>query len=91
MKLLKRALLAAPCIALGFFFLFRAGGSVLGVVGMALLGYACMLTGAIILAFPLADLLAEPLGKLFYPGQRFDRPQPMYGAIRTRLNALPSN
>jgi hypothetical protein len=34
--------------------------------------------GAIIVAFPFARLIAEPAGKLFYPGQRFSRPQPAY-------------
>ena len=37
------------------------------------------LFGAIILAFPIAQLLAEPSGSLFYPTARFDRPLPMYG------------
>jgi len=78
-RLLKRTLLALPCFALGYFLLLRAGGGFLRVFALGLLGCACILIGAIILAFPLACLIAEPLGNLFYPGERFNRPLPMYG------------
>ncbi len=88
-RLFKRALLAAPCFALGYVLLLRADGSFLQVFALGLLGCACILIGAIILAFPLARLVAEPLGSLFYPGERFDRPQPMYSIPQSkRANGL---
>jgi len=37
-----------------------------------------IVAGAIILAFPLARLFAEPAGSLFYPGKRLSRAQPMF-------------
>jgi len=38
----------------------------------------CALIAAVILAQPVARLLAEPFGKLFWSAAEFDRPQPMY-------------
>lgn len=38
-----------------------------------------ILAGALIVAAPLARLLAEPLGHLLFPGKHYDRPQPIYG------------
>lgn len=34
--------------------------------------------GALVLAFPLARLLAEPAGRLYWGGEKFDKPQPIY-------------
>lgn len=51
--------------------------------GMSLPGFACLIIGAIIVAFPLARLAAESFGGLFWPNRRFDRPQPMYGGPRS--------
>jgi hypothetical protein len=48
-------------------------------VPQLLLGMACFLVAAIIIARPIARLIAEPAGNLFYPEDHFDRPQPMYG------------
>ena len=83
-RLLKRVLLAAPFVAFGYFELFRVGGGVVQVFGLSLLGFAGLITGAIIVAFPLASLVAECTGNLFWPNRRFDRPPPMYGAPRSR-------
>lgn len=58
---------------------------VVGVTG--LLSYASpafILAGAIIMASPLARLLAEPWGNLFYPTRHFDRPQPMYSIPQSK-------
>jgi len=35
--------------------------------------------GAIIIAPVIADFITEPFRAMFYPGERFDRPQPAYG------------
>ena len=39
---------------------------------------ASFLAGAVIMAPLIARLISEPFGKLFYSGEEFDRPQPMY-------------
>ncbi len=57
----------------------------IGISGWA--GFASpflVLAGGIILARPFASLLAEPFGKLFWSGERFDRPQPMYGIPQSK-------
>lgn len=85
--ILKRAVLASPFFALGYYILFRASDSGDGVVGafdLSLFGFAGIILGAIIVAFPLARLAAEASGNLFWPGKHFDRRQPMYGAPRTK-------
>lgn len=46
--------------------------------GGGLFACALIISGAIVLARPLASLIAEPSGSLFYPGKRFSRPLPMY-------------
>ena len=65
-NLLLRLLLASP-----FFYV--------GLTGAAFVASPFFtLAGAIIIAFPLARLCAEPLGSLFFPNKHFDRPQPIY-------------
>jgi len=64
-------LLVRLLIALPFFFI--------GIGGYAFIASPFFtLAGAIIIAFPLARLLAEPLGTLFFPNKHYDRPQPVY-------------
>lgn len=61
-----RILLASPFFAIGF---------------MGLLSFFSpfmIVIGAIIVAFPLARLLSEPAGELFYSNRRSSRPAPMY-------------
>jgi tetratricopeptide (TPR) repeat protein len=71
-QLKRRLLVAVPC--------FLAGGWIMAAsphlffVGLGIVG-----VGALVLAWPLAALFAEPTGSLYFPGARFDRPQPMYG------------
>lgn len=56
----------------------------LGIWGVGLLicsdfvGLIPMMAAAIILAFPVAELLAEPASGLFYPGGTPEKPPPMY-------------
>lgn len=60
----------------GSYFLYSAavsGNLFLGFVSMG-----CLIGSAVIIAPYLASLLAKPMGRLFYSGEQFDRPQPMY-------------
>jgi hypothetical protein len=80
-SLLKRVAVAGSILAIGLIILARAqaSGSPIQGMGMGLFGCACIIFGATIIAFPLARLVAEPAGNLFYPGKRSSRKQPMYG------------
>ena len=73
-KLALRCLLAAP-----FFYLGIGGKALLGGPLVAVATPFLVLAGAIIVAAPLARLLAEPLGGLFFPDKHYARPQPIYG------------
>ncbi len=65
--LLVRLLIASPFFAIGL-------------TGAAFVASPFFtLAGAIIVAKPLARLLAEPFGSLFFPNKHYDRPQPIYG------------
>jgi hypothetical protein len=66
----------------GIIMLFRADSA--HSPGGGLFACAAIIMGAVILARPLARLIAEPSGNLFYPGQRFSRPQPMYSIPESR-------
>jgi len=71
-RLLVRLLIAVP--------FFVAGKWIAGMGSFASAASPfLLLAGALIVAAPLARLLAEPLGNLLFPGKRFDRPQPIYG------------
>ena len=80
-SLLKRAAVAGPILAIGLVILYRTqvSGSPAQGAGMGLFGCAFIIIAAIILAFPLASIVAEPAGSLFYPGRCSSRKQPMYG------------
>ena len=112
-SLVFRGLFGVPSLILGVWMLFVSNP----------MGCFFIIIAAVILAKPLARLVAEPSGSLFYPRERFSRPLPIYGipaskraqklyqrgililkadedketlarmysAIRTRLNAKPSN
>lgn len=77
-RLLKRFLWAGPCFLAGFYLLHSNNPGVLCI------GMACMILGSIILAFPLAELFAEPTGNLFWPSDRYDRPQPAYSIPQSK-------
>lgn len=77
-RLFKRFLLAALFFLAGFYLLYQ------GNIGFSFFGFAAFIVGAIILAFPLAELLAEPTGNLFWPGARFDHPQPAYSIPQSK-------
>ena len=85
-SLLRRGLIAVPFFLLGYFLLFRAGGvgSLIGAYAMGLMGCAGIIAGAIAVAPALARLIAEPTGRLYWPGEEFDGPQAMYGVPQSR-------
>ena len=70
----KRGLPAAACFFMGTAILLRAI-----VVPQMLLGFLFYLIAAIVVAGPIAQWLAEPIGSLFWPRRYFDKPQPIYG------------
>jgi tetratricopeptide (TPR) repeat protein len=84
LSLLKRAPIAVLFLLIGILILFRAGGDLLQAFAMSLLGCASIIVAAIILAFPLARLIAESSGNLFWPGTQFFRPQPVYGIPQSK-------
>ena len=85
-SLLIRSAVATPFLASGLVILSRAGGSDSALQGYAvgLFGCASVILGAVILAFPLARLIAEPAGSLFYPIKRSSKPAPMYGIPQSK-------
>lgn len=46
--------------------------------GIGLIAIVLLLSGAIIIAFPIARWISRPAGNLLYPDEEFDRPQPMF-------------
>ena len=86
-KAIRKSLWRQCLISLPFFlaafalFSGARGGSALGPL---LVASACLITGAIIVAIPVARLLAQPATGLFFPNDHFDKPQPIYGIPRTR-------
>jgi hypothetical protein len=69
----KRLVVAIPCFLLGI-------GIALSVDAYGLLfALPFFLAAGIIMAPLISAFAAEPLRGLFYSGERFDRPQPMYG------------
>ncbi len=83
---LKRSIPAALFFGLGCYLLHKGNQSNAGwaTVGFFLPGLTAFIMGAIILAFPLAALFAEPTGNLFWPSERFDRPQPAYSIPQSK-------
>ena len=73
--LLRRGVPAAILLGLGIGTLLGAGA----VVPQMLLGFLFFLVAAILVAGPVARLLAEPTGGLLLPRRYYDKPQPMYG------------
>jgi hypothetical protein len=68
-SLTLRGILGVPLFIGGTWMLFRGNP----------LGCALIIVAAVVLAGPIARLIAEPSGSLFYPNLRADRPGPVYG------------
>ena len=77
-RYLMRFILAALFFWLGWYFLIH------GNIGGAFIGCAAFIMGAVIVAAPLAELIAEPAGNLFWPSARYDRPQPAYSIPQSK-------
>lgn len=71
------ALFATPVFALAYWRLATVDSGLVA-AGQLLIGMALMLLGAVILGWPIARLLAESWGSIYYSSGRFDRPQPIY-------------
>ena len=82
-SILKRAVPAVAVGGLGWWLLANASGG-WGATPRLLFGMACIVATAIIMAPPVARLVAEPSGSLFYPGGRFSRPQPVYSIPQSK-------
>lgn len=82
-SILKRSLLALPLFVLGSCLMSRAEGDMLSGFATAAFGAAALVAGAIVLAFPLARLIAEPFGNLFYPSRRLGK-QPQYSIPQSK-------
>jgi hypothetical protein len=75
-------LLALPFVAIAWFLFATTVGDTNGAEAR-LAGVACVVTAGIIIARPLAGLVAEPAGSLFFP-RHFSPPQPLYGIAEAR-------
>ncbi len=82
-SLIRRAVFAVAAGWLGYWFLATASGGWFDAHRL-FFGMACLVAAATIIAPPLARLIAEPSGNLFYPSQRFDRPPPMYSIPKSK-------
>lgn len=65
--LLKRSPILAGLTALGMWTSGLGDGSLLGVFGATLLTLACFITGAILVARPIAEFVASPMDQLYNP------------------------
>lgn len=81
-SLFFRVLIALPLFILGWHVTGRVKGGrdAIDEVSALLLGVGLIVLSAVLLAYPLAQLLAEPTGGFFYPGgYRRRRRAPSYG------------
>lgn len=76
--LLKRSVWAVALFSIGWYLLRQED------IAFVLIGFVPIIVGAIIVAFPLAGLIAEPTGNLFWPSARYDRPQPAYSIPQSK-------
>lgn len=77
-SLLWRLLLAGALLLLGTAILLATGPA------GAFIGFFLFLIAAILLAFPLANLLASAWDRFIWSRSYYDRPQPMYGIPQSR-------
>jgi len=69
MKLIVYVVFVPFLVLLGFWTATRYG---------MIFGYPFWMIASIIIAFPVAGILAAPFGTFFLPGDRYSRPLPMY-------------
>jgi tetratricopeptide (TPR) repeat protein len=78
LSLLWRLLPAIALILLGTSILLAEGPT------GAFIGFGCYLAAAMVLAFPLANLLAAAWDRFIWSKTYYDKPQPMYGIPQSR-------
>lgn len=80
-SLFLRVLIALPLFILGWHVVARikGGRDAIDEASALLLGLGLIVLSAVILAYPLAQLLAEPTGGFFYPRSYRKRRPPSYG------------
>lgn len=87
-QLARRLLFALPLFILGgsgkIIARYAGDGAMLPGFAAGLLSTACILLGAIIVATPLARMIAEPFGSLFFSNTRYDKPQPRFSIPAAR-------
>ena len=85
-RLVMRLLIGAPFFGFGFYLLWRAGlqGGLFEAFGVALVGMAAMIAGAIIVAGPLAEIVGGCVGTLFWSNEKAS-PMPVYSISEAHL------
>jgi hypothetical protein len=76
-SLICRSFFAAPCFWGSWYLLHSAAIDISDIVQI-LAGLVLSLVGIAIMAPPVVTLIAEPTGNMFYPGQRYDKRQPVF-------------
>ena len=71
-------LIAAPLFAIGWH-LIGAAKDGWGSIPHLFFAMACFVVSAVIVAPPIARLISEPTGSIYYSEKRYIRPLPMYG------------
>ena len=75
-----RLIVGFGCFVIGLIFSSYSGGSLTGF--LAALPF--IIVGAIVVARPITAILAQPFSSLFYPLERFDGAQPIYGIPQSK-------
>jgi hypothetical protein len=76
-SLMWRCIVAAPCFW-GCWYFLSGTNAYLQDLPAIMVGFVLGLMGAAFLVPPVVTLFVEPTGNLFYPGQRYDKRQPMF-------------
>jgi len=77
-SLALRCLCSSPFWLLGWVLVMRADGG-WAAAGQLMIAMALFITGAVIVAPAIAELVAEPVGSLYLPADNADHPAPMFG------------
>ena len=80
---LKVVLPGGIMAGLAWWLLGGLSGSALMATPRLLMGMACLVGAAGIIALPFARLIAGPAAHFLFPGMRFSRPQPMYSVPKS--------
>jgi len=80
-----RLLFAGPLFILSVWLYVKASDSGQLGLGVGFLACGALIAGGIILAFPLAGMLSEFSGSLFYSGEKFAKAPPMYSIPQSKV------